>query len=99
MAMSFTQLQDVKARIIRDLAGQQQQLETAKGSFTQIKNSLTGFENTYAGWATEVNTLATANPSDAAVMALKAERDRFVAEFSSTKVEAIALETAVAAVV
>lgn len=98
MTMSFTQLQDVKNRIVRDLAAQQQQLETARGAFTAIKNAMTQLENTYGGWAAEVNTLATANPNDAAVQALKAERDRYVAEFNSTKAKAAELETAIAGI-
>ena len=95
MANSYSQLQDIKTRIVRDLAAQQTQLTTATGAFTAIKNNLTAMQSTYAEWATEVNAFATANPTDAAALALKAERDILVAEFESTKTDATALETAV----
>jgi hypothetical protein len=95
MANSYAQLQDIKDRIIRDLAAQQTQLTTATGAFTAIKNNLTAFQSLYTTWATEVDALATANPTDAAIMALKAERDLLVSEFASTKTDAEAYETAV----
>jgi len=52
-------------------------------------------QSTYSSWATEVDALAAANPSDAAVIALKAERDRMVAEFNQSKTRADALTAAV----
>lgn len=95
MAYSYSQLQDIKARIVRELAAEQSRLETAKTAFAGISGSLAGMQTNYAEWATEVNALATANPNDDAIQALKSERDLLVAEFASTKTSAEALDTAV----
>ena len=95
MAYSYTQLQEIKTRIIQQLAQQQNAVDAAKAQFTVIKTTLTDMQSTYGGWATEVNTLATANPNDDAIKALKAERDLLVNEFATTKTRATAIETAV----
>lgn len=98
MAYSYAQLEDLRVRVNQRLAAQQTELTTAKGQFTAIKNTLTGMGTEYGPWATEVEALATANPNDNAVKALKAAKDRIVAEFGSTQTKAAALETAVNAV-
>lgn len=95
MAYSYAQLQDLKNRAVRDLAARQTELESAKGAFASISSQLTQMQQTYNGWAGEVNTMATANPDDAAIQALKAERDLLVSEFASTKTDAEAADTAV----
>lgn len=95
MPMTYSQLQDVKARIVRDLAAQQAALEQAKSAFAVVSGRLTQMQLTYAEWATEVNDWLTANPADAAALALKAERDELVSEFAAAKAEADALDTAV----
>ena len=95
MANSFSQLQDIKARIVRDLSAQQTQLTSAVGAFTNIAANLTTMQTTYSGWATEVNQLVTDNPGDEAALALQAEKDFLVAEFASAKTSAQAYETAV----
>ena len=95
MAFTYTQLEDIKSRIIRELASEQAKLESAKGSFTGIKTALTAMQTNYGTWGSEVEALAIANPSDAAITALKAEKDLLVAEFQSSKTEATSYETAV----
>lgn len=95
MAMTYSQLQDVKARIIRDLAARQQSLEQAKAQFAVISGQLQQMQLSYAEWASEVNDWLTANPADPAALALKAERDELVSEFAAAKAEADALDTAV----
>ena len=95
MAYSYTQLQDIKNRIVRDLASQQERTQQAVAVPTAIKNDLTAMQSTYGTWATEVNAYVTANPGDAAAIALKAERDIIVAEFATAKTRATAIETAV----
>lgn len=95
MSMTYTQLQDVKNRVIRDLANHQASLAAARGEFTRINNALTGMQTEYAGWATEIDQAAAQFPTNAAVMALKAEKDIILAEFTSTKAKATALAGAV----
>lgn len=95
---NFAQLQDIKNRIVRDLANQQSQLTTAKGSFAAVSQSLATLQATYTGWAGEVNLLYAADPSDPAIAALKAERDLLIAEFAGTKAEADNLHDAVQSV-
>ena len=96
MAYSYAQLQQLKTGVVTNLSRQQDGLETAKSQFTVIETALTNMQSQYAGWATEVNALAAANPNDPVIQALKAERDLLVAEFSSTKAEATTLKDAVA---
>lgn len=95
MAMTYAQLQDVKTRIVRELAAQQTQLSSAKGVFAQISSTLSAMQTTYTEWATEVNALAASQPNNDAVKALKAELDKLVAEFQSTKTSADAYQAAV----
>ena len=95
MAMTYTQLSSISARVRQQLAQNQDQIDASKAAFAQVSASLTGMESTYGTWATEVDTIATANPSDAAITALKADKDRMVAEFNSTKTRANSLTTAV----
>ena len=92
MAYSFSQLQDIKNRIVRDLAVQQSSLATHKAGFAVVDTALAGMQATYAGWSGEVNTYLTNNPTDAAALALKAEKDALVAEFSSARTEAQTLD-------
>lgn len=95
MAMTYTQLSDVSDRVRRELATHQNNLEAAKNSFAQVSSGLTTMQSAYTAWAQEVNALVAANPSDAAVLALKADKDRMVAEFAATKTRADSLTTAV----
>lgn len=98
MPYTYTQLTGIKNRILRDLEAQQNNIENTKAQFITIESTLVNMQTTYAGWAKEVNTLAAANPNDAAIQALKAERDLLVAEFQASKDDAIALKNAVAGV-
>lgn len=95
MAMTYTQLSEISDRVRRELAGNQNNVEAAKSQFAAVSASLTAMQSAYTTWAQEVNALATANPSDAAVLALKADKDRMVAEFAATKTRADALTAAV----
>lgn len=93
--MTYTQLTDVADRVRRELATHQNNLEAAKAAFASVSSGLTSMGTSYGTWASEVNALATANPNDAAVQALKADKDRMVTEFNSTKTRADALTSAV----
>lgn len=95
MAYTYAQLQDIKDRIVRDLAAQQQLLANAKAQFGVISSSLTTMQSQYAGWAGEVNAMATANPGNAAIQALKSEKDLLVSEFASAKSSAGTLDALV----
>lgn len=95
MAFSFSQLQEIKNRIVRDLSAQQGQLATHKAGFAVVDAALGGMQTTYGGWAGEVNAYLTANPSNAAALALKAEKDALVAEFAAARTAAQAADAAV----
>lgn len=92
---SYSQLQDIKNRVVRDVAAEQGKATTARGAFTQIKDALATMQSQYAGWVGEVNDYLAANPSDPAAVALNAEKDALVAEFASLSAVVTALETAV----
>lgn len=95
MAFSFSQLQDIKTRIVRDLAARQQALTQAKAAFAAISGQLEQMQLSYAEWAGEVNDWLAANPADPAALALKAERNELVSEFAAAKAEADALNAVV----
>lgn len=95
MAYEYSELQDIKNRVVRDLASNQGKLTTAKGAFAALDSALADMQATYAGWAGEVNAYLTANPADAAALALKAEKDALVSEFSSTRTVVQALDAAI----
>lgn len=95
MAYSFSQLQEIKNRVVRDLSENQNRLAAHKAGFAQVDASLGGMQTTYSGWAGEVNAYLTANPSNAAALALKAEKDALVAEFAAARTSAQAADAAV----
>ena len=95
MAYTYAQLETLSDRVVSELARNQDQLEAAINQFAAIEASLTAMGTTYSTWVTEINALATANPSDDAVLALKAKKDRLVAEFNTSQTRATALKTAV----
>jgi uncharacterized iron-regulated protein len=95
MAYTYTQLIDIKNRIVRDLAGEETKIEQVIAQPTAIKNNLSAMQTGYTDWASQVDAYITANPNDEAAKVLKAERDLLVAEFGTAKTTAIALETAV----
>lgn len=95
MAMTEAQLHDVGSRMIRELAALQQRITQVKGEPASIDAALATMQSTYGGWAGEVNALALAKPLDAGVATLKAMRDTLVAEFSSARTEAQAIDAAV----
>jgi len=92
---TYTQLQELKTRIIQQLANEQNKLTASKAAFTASKDTLTSMQSLYGDWATQVNAYQAANRDNPAAEALKAERDILVSEFASTRTEAVALETAV----
>lgn len=95
MSMTYAQLQEVTTRVVRELANHQSQLTTTKGRFLEIESALTGMELTYAGWAADINAMAAADPDNPAISALKSEMELLVAEFNTTKQQAVVLKTAV----
>lgn len=97
MPMSFSQLHDVKNRIVRDLAAQQAAQANHEAGFDAVDANLLAMQTAYAGWAGEVDAYLTANPADAAAQALKAQRDALVAEFQTLRDRAQAASAAIAA--
>ena len=88
MAYSFSQLQEIKTRIVRDLSTQQNQLDVHTAGFAAVDAALTQMQNGYIGWAGEVNAYLAANPASVAAQSLKAEKDALIAEFGAAKTEA-----------
>lgn len=98
MAYNYTQLEEIRDRVKNDVAAVQNRLDTAKASFTAIVAACDAIAAQYGGaggFVSQVNALATANPDDAAVQALKASVDRMVSDFQATKTAAQAADTAV----
>ena len=92
---TYAQLRVISQRVLQQLAQNQDQLDSAVAQFASVEAALTAMGTSYSEWATQVNDLATANPNDEAVVALKADKDRMVAEFNASKTRATALKTAV----
>lgn len=95
---TYTQLEELAARVVRELAAERQKIDNARAQFAASETVLTNMQNQYGDWATEVNALAAANPDDPAIQALKAKRDLIIAEFGDTSVLATSLRNAVDAV-
>lgn len=92
---SFSQLKELESRVVTQLAAVQNQMEQAKNAFAAAEASLAQMGATYGEWATQVDVLAAANPSDAGVAVLKATKDRIVAEFGAATGKATELKDAV----
>jgi hypothetical protein len=95
MDYTYAQLRVISQRVLQELARNQDALDAAVAQFATVESSLTQMGTAYSEWATQVNALATANPSDDALLALKADKDRMVAEFNASKTRATSLKTAV----
>lgn len=95
MAYTHAQAREVESRIIRELGAKQTELETAKAAFAKISSDLAAMQTNYAGWAGDVNTLFNANNTNPELIALKSSLDLLVAQFTSSKNEADALDTVV----
>lgn len=96
MAYTYAQLRTISQRVLTELARNQDQLDSAKAQFSAVETSLNQMGTQYAEWATQVDALASANPNDEAVKALKADKDRMVSEFNGSRTRAAALKNAVA---
>lgn len=97
MSYSFSQLQDIKARVVRDLAAQQAAQKSHEAGFEAVDVALSNMQTTYTEWAADINSYIAANPTNPAAMALKAEKDALVAEFASLRTRAQAASAAIGA--
>ena len=66
MSYSFSQLQDIKARVVRDLAAQQAAQKSHEAGFEAVDVALSNMQTTYTEWAADINSYIAANPTNPA---------------------------------
>lgn len=98
MATSYTQRKAALDEIANNITGAINNMDNAKAAFTTAKARLDALATTYGTIITEIGNDATANPSDAALVAQKAEADKLVDDFIAQSSRADALISAVAGI-
>lgn len=73
-------------------------LKQARDLIAKAETEMTNLQTTYGGFVTELDSVATSNPSDPAWQAAKAEKDLMVSDFNALKARAISLKNAFDAV-
>lgn len=86
-----TALDEIRARI----ASNRSRLASARATVLQAETDLTAMNAAYSQYVTDLNTMVTANPDDAAVQAAKADKDRLVSDFQALKTKATNIKNAI----
>lgn len=95
MAYSFSQLQDIKNRYVRDLADKQAKLAERKASFAALELEIAALQSGYTQWASDVDAYLQSHAANEAAKVLHAEKESLVAEGVAAKGTAIELKDAV----
>ena len=95
MTITFTESKAVLDEMAAKINMASNRMAQAKALAVQADNELGSLPTSYAAFITDLNSLAVANPGDAAIQAQKAQKDRMVADFQDLKVLSATLRTAV----
>ena len=98
MAYSFTQKDAALDEIADAITTQINKMNNAVTAFTEAKDALNALSTTYSDIISEIDTDATNNPSDEAILAQKARKDKYQADFIAQRTRATSLETAVSGI-
>lgn len=98
MALTYTDATAAADEIREMSSAAKKRVSAARLEIANIAATLAGMQTTYSPVATEVNTTAAANPSNAAWQGVKADMAQLVADFLVLKTTADNLVTAVNAV-
>lgn len=95
MATTYTSARVALTEIAQRSDANRKRLDQAKATISAADADLGAMPTAYGTIVTDINAAAAAAPGDAALQALKAEKDKLVADFQALKTEAAALKTAV----
>lgn len=98
MASTFSQQKVSLDEIAANITDARNKLNQCKSLATLTVNQLGGLATTYSGIVADIDAALVAEPDNAAVMVLKAEKDKLVAEFVALQTAASSMQTAVNAV-
>ena len=95
MAIVYSQAKTTLDEIAARIEANRKRIANAQALLTAAEADLTAMASAYASFVTDLNTLAAANPSDAAIVTAKAEKDQLVTNFNTLKTEATNKLTAI----
>lgn len=94
MASTYTERKKALDEIAERSTQNAKRLTQAKSTIDAALADLTAMQTAYSQIVTDINSDATANPSDQAYQNMKLEKDKLVADFLATKTKANAQKTA-----
>lgn len=95
MALTYTEIKTALDEIAQRSTQNSKRVSQARATLQQAQADLVAMQTAYATVVSGLNAAATANPSNAAWQAAKAEKDQLVADFQALKATVDALVTAV----
>lgn len=95
MAFTYTEIKTALDEIAERATQNSKRVAQAKATLSAAQGDLAAMATVYATVVADLNAAATANPSNAAWQAAKAEKDQLVADFQALKATVDALVTAV----
>ena len=88
---TYAELEFAIADAQSQLVSAMQRAKTGKVQIGQSNTTISGLGAQYSAIVTAINSLATAEPGNAAVQALKARKDRLVADFQTVSANIAAM--------
>lgn len=95
MTTNFTQRKAALDEIANSITSAMAQMANAQAALSAVQSTLGGLAAKYSGVISDIDADATANPSDSALQAMKAEKDKMVADFQAQKARADSFVSAV----
>ncbi len=96
--MERSDLESIAVQIPVELVAARAKRDYLKAEITKLKDHLQNLLDTYGGqdgWASDIETQLAASPTDAGLLTLKANKDKFVPEFQALRTEVNAMDAAV----
>lgn len=85
MAYTYSQIKSGLDDVATRTSGNRSTINRARTFLTNAQTDLSAMPLAYTGLATEINTLAAANPTDAAYQLALNEKNKLVADFQTLK--------------
>ena len=98
MATTFSSAKTALDEIAARIQANRNRLSVAQATASVADSDLAAMATAYGTIVTDINTLLTDAPADAAIITLKAEKDLLVTEFQALKTTAASMKSAVDAI-
>lgn len=95
MAIVYSQAKTTLDEIAGRIESNRKRVQNAEALLSAAVADLTAMTSFYAGFVTDLDALAAANPTDTAIQTAKSEKDQLVGDFNALKTDAQAKLTAV----